>query len=248
MNNNLNNQLLIIIEKQTEQLYKLLNNNNKINDNNNEYYLLQNIHTRKIIKRKTINSYKTFYVNNYITDIRTNKKIKNCYVIYCNYCNKYHYYKKLGKNYCHCKSKYSPYKLYGINIIFYYNNILECLLFNYKEYIKPYKNIYYYNYFKNFIEGNINIKYKTNNKYSEQEFNNILKECNKYAIENTPYFNYETIKYIRKHFAIINKKLSNGGLVASIKIYIEMMEQKKLKFFNYINNKELKDLIIFYKK
>jgi hypothetical protein len=121
---------------------------------------------------------------------------------------------------------YSPYKYSGININFEYDTLKECLLGNYKEYVEVYSNNYYYNYFIKFIDG------KTFGEYGESNF-----PC--YSI-------VEILEYINTNYKKENKSMSNGGLTASIRKFIEMMKNNKLQLYNYSNSIDIKNIMKYY--
>lgn len=177
--------------------------------------------------------YKNLDKGNYIKYRKYNEPLniyaiyeKFYYKIYCDFCHKSHTYEKLGKNHAHCSSPYSPYFEHGFNILFELNNIKECLLHNYYKYVLYHTNNYYYTYFVNFINGDL---------------------CDNYGNKLFPYFTIEHINFIKKKYKDINYNCSNGGLIASIKNFILMMQTYKLQLFNYKNNKEIKKIIKYYK-
>ena len=107
-------------------------------------YLLSICSSRHIIRKPKHTKYNIYILYDKTIDVYSNSMLNNKYIVYCNYCSKNHGYNKLGYNSYHCNSNYSPYKNYGINIIFKFNSIKECLLSNFKAYLVLYINSYYY--------------------------------------------------------------------------------------------------------
>jgi len=208
-NINFDTYRLCIIIGESDTSYKLL-----ICDKSNSKFCRKKYLTKEfIIYDKPIN-----LECNY----RTNTK----FMIYCDFCEKQHKYHHLGINSYKCNSNYSPYKKYGVNIIFKYKSFKECLLNNFKEYMRVYSNYYYYNYLVKFIDGNT---------------------FGDYGYKHFPYFNTENvINYINKYYKEDNKKMSNGGLTASIKKFVEMMKKNKLYLYNYENSNEYINIKNYY--
>jgi hypothetical protein len=179
------------------------------------------------IHRKNKGDIKYYKEYNDVVDLYCNNKYNTKYIVYCNYCNKDHLYNKLGYSSYRCNSLYSPYKKYGVNIIMKYNSLQECLLNNYKEYLRVYMNIYYYRFFIKFIDG--------------ETFGD-------YGLKHFPYYKKKDIKqHIKDNYAEENKKCSNGGLIASINKFIDMMSKGKLFLYNYKNTQEEQSIIDFYR-
>lgn len=200
---------LCIIIGESKNSYRLL-----VCDKSNSKFIKKKIYTKKFIE----------YDKPY--NLECNNRENTKFMVYCDFCEKNHKYHNLGNNSCKCNSNYSPYKKYGVNIIFKYKSFRECLLNNFKEYMRVYSNYYYYYYFVKFIDGNTFGEYGNN---------------------NFPYFNIkDVLNYINKYYKEDNKKMSNGGLSASIRKFIEMMKNNKLYLYNYTDNIEYYNVKNYY--
>jgi len=200
-----------------------------INSKNTDKYIsLIVCNTRQKIRRSNKYKLKKFIEYDKTIDLYCNCKYNTKFIIHCDYCDKSHHYNNLGYNSCRCNSKYSPYKYHGINIIFHYNSIKDCLLNNYKEYLRVYTNVYYYKYFTDFINNEI---------YGD------------FGQLHFPYFNMiEVLNYINNNYKKKNKQCSNGGLSASINKFIKMMKTYKLHLYNCKDTVEINNIIKFYMK